>query len=217
MRRYKAHVETAVNIIKDGVDWHVKYKHLNKPEIVANLFAYGPIERGVDMSNGGVDIYNFACDATALATVADSLAVIEKFVVEEKKLTWEELQTILKNNWEGAEHIRLMFKSIPKYGSGNSRADYYAKLIADMYTDLMIGTPTRLVSVCSRVFSPMETFSSTERICLLHPMEGTPGIQSPTVLIRIRVFSRAVVLLLQPKPMRLRGFSLVTATPHPYR
>ena len=29
MRRYKAHLEAAVNIIKDGVDWHVKYKHLN--------------------------------------------------------------------------------------------------------------------------------------------------------------------------------------------
>lgn len=143
MRRYKEHLEVAVNVIKDGVDWHVKYKHLNKPEIVLNLFAHGPIERGVDMSHGGVDIYNFACDATALATVADSLAVIEKFVEEEKKLTWEELQTILKNNWEGAEHIRLMFKSIPRYGSGNSRADYYAKLIADMYTNLMIGTPTK--------------------------------------------------------------------------
>jgi len=143
MRSYEIHLKKATDIIKDGIDWHVKYKHLNKPEIVLNLFAHGPIERGVDLSNGGVDIYNFACDATALATVADSLAAIEKFVVIDKKLTWEELQTILKNNWKNAESVRLMFKSIPRYGSGNSRADYYAKLVADMYTRLMIGTPTK--------------------------------------------------------------------------
>lgn len=142
MRRYEAHLLAAVNIIKDGVDWHVKYKHLNKPEVVLNLFAYGPIERGVDMCNGGVDIYNFACDATALATVADSLAAIEKFIVMDKRLTWEGLQTILKNNWRDVEHVRLMFKSIPRYGSGNSRADYYAKLVADMYARLMGNSPT---------------------------------------------------------------------------
>ena len=46
------------------------------------------------MSNGGVDIYNFACDATALCSF-DSLAVIEKFVVGEK-LTWKSCRPYLK-------------------------------------------------------------------------------------------------------------------------
>ena len=52
-----------------------------------------------------------------------------------------------------------MFKSIPKYGSGNSRADYYAKLIADMYTDLMIGTPTKAgFRVLPGIFSHGDVF-----------------------------------------------------------
>ncbi len=143
MRRYEAHLLTAVNIIKDGVDWHVKFKHLNKPEIVSNLFAHGSIERGLDISHGGVDIYCFACDGTALATVADSLAAIDKYIVMDKKLSWSEFLAILKNNWKGAENIRLMFKNIQRYGSGNSRADTYAKTIAAMYTRLVSSTPTK--------------------------------------------------------------------------
>jgi len=142
MKRYENHLYKAISVIKDGVDWHVKYKALNKPELVLNLFSHGAIERGVDVSCGGVDIYNFACDGTALATVADSLAVIDKFVVEEKAATWEKLREILKSNWEGYEDYRLMFKQIDKYGSGDSKADYYAKLVSDMFTAIMVSTPT---------------------------------------------------------------------------
>lgn len=142
MKRYEEHLKQAVRIIKDGVDWHIKYKHLNKPELVLNLFSHGALERGVDVSCGGVDIYNFACDGTALATVADSLAAIEKYVIDEKSVSWELLRDILKNNWQGYENMRLMFKNIERYGRGNSRADYYAKLIADMYTAIMVSSPT---------------------------------------------------------------------------
>jgi formate C-acetyltransferase len=142
MKRYEEHLKQAVKIIKDGVDWHVKYKHLNKPELVLNLFSHGALERGVDVSCGGVDIYNFACDGTALATVADSLAAIEKYVADENRITWEILREILRKNWQGYEDIRLMFKNIERYGCGNSRADYYAKLIADMYTAIIVSSPT---------------------------------------------------------------------------
>lgn len=143
LKRYEIHLSKAVSLIKDGVDWHVKYKHLNKPEMVLNLFSHGAIERGVDVSCGGVDIYNFACDGTALATVADSLGAIEKYVVCEKSISWEMLRQILKQNWEDFEDIRLMFKDTERYGSGNSKADYYAKLIADMFTAIMSYTPTK--------------------------------------------------------------------------
>jgi len=143
LRLYKEHLRVATELIKDGVDWHIKYKHLNKPEVILNLFSRGPIERGVDMSNGGVDIYNFACDGTALATVADSLAAIEKFVVTNNSISWEKLQEFLKNNWKDSENIRLMFKNIDRYGVGNSRADFYAKLVEETYTKLMGETPTK--------------------------------------------------------------------------
>lgn len=143
LRRYEGHLAKSVQLIKDGVDWHVKYKWRNKPEVVLNLVCHGPIERGLDMSRGGVDIVNFACDATALATTANSLAAIEQRVVKEKRLTWEQLVTVLKNDFEGAEDIRLMLKSVPQYGAGGTAADRYAKYLADLYTHMMRDTPTR--------------------------------------------------------------------------
>ena len=38
--------------------------------------------------------------------------------------------------------MRLMLNSIPRYGAGNSRADWWAKRVSDLYTHLMRDTPT---------------------------------------------------------------------------
>jgi hypothetical protein len=75
-RRYVEHVATAVTITKEGFDWHMRHQADNFPELVLNLFCHGPIERGLDVSAGGVDIYNLTMDGVGLATVADSFAAI---------------------------------------------------------------------------------------------------------------------------------------------
>ena len=140
---YAGHIKTAVQLVKDGVDWHVRYKRYNKPELVLNLLSHGPVERGLDMSAGGVDIMNFACDAISLATAANSFAAIEQRVLNEKRLTMKKLKEILDANFSGYEEIRLMLKNIPQYGAGNTRADAYALRISRLYTDLMRNTPTK--------------------------------------------------------------------------
>ena len=140
---YANHIKAEAEIIKEGVDWHVRYKRLNKPEIVLNLMCHGPIERGVDMSAGGVDIMNFACDAVALATAANSFAAIEQRVVNEKRLSMKKLKEILDANFEGYEEIRLMLKSVPQYGAGNTLADGYAVRISRLFTSMVRDTPTR--------------------------------------------------------------------------
>ncbi len=140
---YEKHLSVIVQLIKDGVDWHVRYKHLERPELVYNLFAHGPIERGFDMSAGSVDIINFACDGTALATAADSFAALEQRVEREKRYTWDEVYAALKSNWEGHEDMRRRMMDIPRFGSGGSRADDYAKKIADTYSNLMRLTPSK--------------------------------------------------------------------------
>lgn len=140
--RYVYHLGISVDTIKRGFDWHMAHHSRNAPEIVLNLFMHGTIERGLDVAEGGVDIYNLTCDGVGLATVADSFAAIEQRVVQEGRLTWEELAGHLENNYAGAEPIRLMLRNIPRFGSGGSRADAWAKRVADLYTHLMRGTPT---------------------------------------------------------------------------
>jgi len=114
----------------------------NTAEIVLNLFMHGPVERGLDMSDGGVDIYNLTVDGLGLATVADSLAAIEQRVMKEGRLTWAELVELMERDWEDAEHLRLMMKGIARYGTGGTRADYWAMRISEKYSDLVRGTPT---------------------------------------------------------------------------
>ena len=140
--RYVHHLGIAVDTIKRGFDWHMEHKSRNAPEIVLNLFMHGTVERGLDVAEGGVDIYNLTCDGVGLATVADSFAAIEQRVVNEQRLTWEELAYHLENNYADAEDVRLMLKNIPRFGSGGSRADGWAKRVADLYAELMRGTPT---------------------------------------------------------------------------
>ena len=53
------------------------HQHLNEPELMLNLLSHGPIERGLNVTNGGVDLYNMCIDGAGLATVADSFAALE--------------------------------------------------------------------------------------------------------------------------------------------
>ena len=139
---YMHHLGVSVDTIKQGFDWHMKHHGDNSPEIVLNLFCHGSIERGLDASAGGVDIVNLTCDGVGLATVADSFAAIEQRVVNEKRLTWEELAQRLANDYADAENVRLMMKNIPRFGTGNSRADWWAKRVSDAFSNLVKGKPT---------------------------------------------------------------------------
>lgn len=140
--RYLHHLAISVEALKRGKDWHMERHSRHTAEIVLNLFMHGTIERGLDVAEGGVDIYNLTVDGLGLATVADSLAAIEQRLVQEKRFTWQELAGLLENSWEGAEDVRLMMKGISRFGTGGSRADYWAQRVADGYSDMVRRTPT---------------------------------------------------------------------------
>ena len=67
------HLRRAVEVIAEGLDFHMEHMHEVFPELVLDLLCYGPIEKGLDASHGGVEFYNLCVDGAALATVADSL------------------------------------------------------------------------------------------------------------------------------------------------
>jgi pyruvate-formate lyase len=134
---FEKHVRYAVLTIAKGLDFHYDYMWAVFPELVLSLLCHGTTEKGLDASNGGVDYYNFGVDCAAFATVADSFAAIEQRVVNERRITWEELFSNLDNNWSGTdgEKVRLMMKNIPRYGSGDSIADRYALKISTLFTN----------------------------------------------------------------------------------
>jgi len=131
--RFCYHVKIIVDSIKAGYDKHYEVIGRNRPEMVYNLFMHGPIERGLNCSEGGVDILNFNIDGVGLATVSDSFAAIEQRIVVEKRITWDDLFEVLDNNYEGAENIRLMMKNIKRLGAPDSLAENWGVKIRDYY------------------------------------------------------------------------------------
>ncbi len=141
---FERHLQRAIDVLAEGFDYHLEHMHEVYPELVMDLLCHGPIEKGLDASHGGVEFYNMCIDGAALATVADSFAALEQRVEREKRLTWPEIMHYLETNWEGpgGERARLMMKSVPRYGSGGSRADEYAVRIAKTFAERVVARPT---------------------------------------------------------------------------
>jgi pyruvate-formate lyase len=144
LNNFELHIKKVVEVIAKALDYHYDNMYKVFPELHLDLLCHGTIERGLDASNGGVDYYNFGVDGAALATVADSFAAIQQRVINEKRLSWSELNNYLVNNWSGpeGEKTRLMMRSIPRYGSGGSIADDFAVKISSIFTNAVIEKKT---------------------------------------------------------------------------
>lgn len=139
---FEKNLKEAVRTAAQGIDFHMKHMHKVFPELVLDLLCHGPIEKGLDASNGGVEYYNICIDGAGLATVADSFAAIEQRVEKEKLLSWKDLIKCLETDFKDAEDIRLMLRNIPRYGCGGTKADEYAIRISKTFTNMVKDKPT---------------------------------------------------------------------------
>lgn len=142
--RFAAHLRRAGEVTAEGIDFHLKHMGGVFPELVLDLLCHGTIERGLDASAGGVDYYNLCVDAAALATVADAFGACAKWIEEDGRLTWAQLQRYLDSDWatDEGERARLLMKRGPRFGHGGTIADDYAVRIARLFTDLVKEKPT---------------------------------------------------------------------------
>jgi len=142
--RFTEHLRRGIRAIAASLDFHLEHMHRVFPELVLDLLCYGPIERGLDASHGGVEFYNLCLDGAALATVADSFAALEQRIQREGRMTWADIARYIETDWAGSdgERTRLMLRNIPRYGSGGSRADEWAVRVNQTFTDLVKEAPT---------------------------------------------------------------------------
>jgi len=94
------------------------------------------VESGKDVTAGGAK-YNFTCPGlVGVANAGDSLAAVKKLVFEEKRISKDELQQVLSNNFEGAENIRqILINQAPKYGNDICEVDLLARKAVDIIMD----------------------------------------------------------------------------------
>lgn len=141
---FKKHLRRAVEVIAEGLDFHMEHMYRVFPELHLDLLCHGPVERGRDASHGGVEFYNLCVDGAGLATVADSFAALFQRVEEEKRYSWTDVVNLLDSDWDGAdgERARLMMRNVPRFGHGGTKADAYARRVARVFTDLVREKPT---------------------------------------------------------------------------
>lgn len=78
--KFAHHLALAVHTAAEGIRHHLKYQKYNEPELLLNLLSHGPMEKGVDVSDGGAEYYNLSIDGAGLAIVADSFSALEQHV-----------------------------------------------------------------------------------------------------------------------------------------
>jgi formate C-acetyltransferase len=128
--------------VAEGIDYHIEYQHQFFPELALSLLCHGPIERGVDASHGSLDVTLIGVDGSALATTADSLAAIEQRVEKEAAVTWNELYAAMKSNWLRAGKVRRLMRSVPGYGRGGTRGDWWAQRVSRHFSEIVVARPT---------------------------------------------------------------------------
>ena len=134
---YDGHMKKAVEATAEGVRFHLKYMQYSEPELLLNLISHGPVERGLDVTDGGAQYYNMCIDGTAIATVADSFGALEQRIEKENRISWETLYTHLKSDYRenAGEAVRLMMASSNRYGGGDTASDAWAVKVSRSFTD----------------------------------------------------------------------------------
>ena len=104
-----------------------RYQSENYAQPFLSLFCRDCIERGRDIRDGGAKYPSaHGAGCMGIATVADSLAAVDKLVYQEKKYTLCQLAEAIRVNYQGYEQMREDLLAAPKYGNDDDFVDRYA-------------------------------------------------------------------------------------------
>lgn len=100
------------------------------PEPYESILVDNCIESGLEVNEGGAQYYQTGIQFVGLATVADSLMAIKKFVFEKKEISMRRLIDILKNNFKQNEILRQrLINESPKFGNDIDEVDQLTREI----------------------------------------------------------------------------------------
>ncbi len=146
---FESHVTQAVDAVAKAIDFHLTYQKYNLPEIIINLMCYGPVEKGLDACDGGMEFYNIGVDGSGIAVAADSFAALEQRIEKERRCTFEEVYEHIKSNFSGVEgeRFRLLLNRSARYGFGGGLGDVWAIRISGMFSRAVVAKPTPVKKV----------------------------------------------------------------------
>ncbi|CAN2040130.1 hypothetical protein GMMP15_1560001 [Candidatus Magnetomoraceae bacterium gMMP-15] len=130
-------IKTAVNVRNLARCFEKKYR----PNPLASALHKTTIKKGIDAV--GFEDYpnNSWLNMVGLINVVNSLAVLKKFVFEEKRYNMADFLEAMKNNWEGKEIMRQeCMNKVPKYGNDNPYVDDIAHDVYSIAADIAENT-----------------------------------------------------------------------------
>ena len=94
----------------------------------------------MDLLRNGKKYNNFGIHGSGIASAADALAAVKKYVYDEKKVTPERLIKALDENFANdPELLHLLRFEAPKMGTGSDEADEMGGLILSSFADALEG------------------------------------------------------------------------------
>jgi formate C-acetyltransferase len=131
--------------LKFLVDQSVEYNNnlgknhqLVHPTPLLSAIFQGPLDKGLDLTQGGA-IYNSSGSALiGLPDIVDSLISLKKIVYVQKLVTLEEFRAAMARDFKGENDKILLesIKKIPKFGSDNPETNNLAKELVDLSYEL---------------------------------------------------------------------------------
>ena len=131
---FRAQVEYLVDQMVEALAGLAQAHAERRPLPLASSLTDDCLTGGLDLTAGGAR-YNFTgVQGVGVATVADSLAAIDRLVFDQKRTTMAELLAALDTDFEGRESLRqMLLNKAPRYGNDEDDADRFARLAVEIY------------------------------------------------------------------------------------
>lgn len=128
------------------------------------------LEKAFDAFAGGAVHNDAAVQIASAGTVADSLAMIYKYVYRDQALTLAEYRDILNKNWEGYEAFRLrILKDEDKWGNNKKLPDAICKHFTETLARHINAQVTTRMGKYSTCLHGAETFYTMGRLTAATP------------------------------------------------
>ena len=106
------------------------------PTPYVSCLVKGCAEKGLDITQGGPELFYATIEAVTYATTVDSLLAIKYLVFDKKLCTMEELIQALRDNWEGRAVLQAQaLNKAPKYGCDDDGADEMGRKVMDLWAE----------------------------------------------------------------------------------
>ena len=140
---YKAFLSQYGHLIEETIrcaNAYDPYMAYINPSSMYSATVKTSLENAHDGYGGGVKFNNSALLNCGLGTAVDAIMAIYEIVYEKNMVSLEKFKSILDQNWEGYDILRLRaLNSKRKYGTNDALTDAYAAEISNFFCDRVNG------------------------------------------------------------------------------